>query len=194
MRISDYACSLLSYFYSIYPHRFSELALLLPYHDIKLVLFGASVARIVKEAKKTPGSLATKSPTFTYTAPPECGSGSVSIHLHSKSDFWSTTNNVRPDALIACNAGLMSYSEWHPVIQAAHLKRIPFATTDYTEEIVENQRDMTPVVLAWAHIPAPPIEKLKIQMNPFQRPGQRNQPMSRLPNAINGFTCVVYKD
>ncbi len=68
MRISDYACNLLSYFHPIYLHRFSELALLLPYHDIKLVLFGSPVARIVKEAKKTPGSLATKSPTFTYTA------------------------------------------------------------------------------------------------------------------------------
>ncbi len=88
----------------------------------------------------------------------------------------------------------MSYSDWRPVIQAAYLRRIPFATTDYTEEIVENQIDMTPVVLSWARIPAPPIEKLKFQMNPFQRPGQRNLPMSRLPNAINGFTAVVYKD
>ncbi len=62
----------------------------------------------------------------------------------------------------------MSYSDWRPVIQAAYLRRIPFCTTDYTEEIVENQIDMTPVILSWARIPAPPIEKLKFQMNPFQ--------------------------
>ncbi|KAF8887266.1 hypothetical protein CPB84DRAFT_1787009, partial [Gymnopilus junonius] len=41
----------------------------------------------------------------------------------------------RPDALGACNA-------WWPAFQAAHLHRIPFATTEYAEQSAEHQREM----------------------------------------------------
>lgn len=36
-------------------------------------------------------------------------------------------------------------------------------------------------------------EEFKFQLNPFQRPGQRQIPMYRLPNVVNGFTLIVYK-
>ncbi len=46
----------------------------------------------------------------------------------------------RPDAIIALNAGLGSYKEWVPVIQAAHLASLPFAVTEYAEQSCEQQR------------------------------------------------------
>ena len=154
------------------------------------------MVNLVKAAMKTSRSLATKSPVFSYTAPPECGSGTVSIHFNSESDGnWSATNNNLRDALVACNAGLASYrSEWFPVIQAAHMKRIPFATTEYAEQSAEHQRNMIPTILSWELLSPRPMQEYKIKLNPFQRPGQRPIPMYRLPNIVNGFTLIVYKD
>ncbi|KJA27125.1 hypothetical protein HYPSUDRAFT_198414 [Hypholoma sublateritium FD-334 SS-4] len=127
-------------------------------------------------------------------APPECGSGAISIHLNSASENWSATNSDLPDALVACNASLGSYREWFPVIQAAHLKRIPFATTEYAEQSAEHQRNMMPIILSGSGVSPCPVEEFKIQLNPFQRPGQRPIPMYRLPNVVNGFTLIVYKN
>lgn len=175
--------------------RFSELALLLPYHNIKLILFGTAVARLVKEAKKFPGCLANRSPVFSYMSPPECGSGTVAIYLNSDTENWSARDNDLPDALLACNAGLGSSHEWLPIVQAAHLHHIPFATTEYAEQSAELQRSMIPMML-FGMSPALPqlLEESKIQLNPFQRPGQRQIPMYRVPNIVNGFTLVVYKN
>lgn len=170
------------------------MALLLPYHDIKLVCFGGAVAKLVKEAKKTLGSLATKSPVFTYTAPPECGSGTVTIYLNSVSQTWPAANTGHPDALIACNAGLTCYKEWFPVVHAVHAQHIPFATTEYMEQSMELQRDSMPMMLVGSSASPRPLEEYKIEMNPFQRPGQRGIPMFGLPNFFNGFTLVVYKN
>lgn len=180
---------------------FSELALLLPYHDIKLVLFEGGVTKLLKEAKNSPGCLANKSPVFTYSATTQCGSGSLTIFLHSASSNWSATGKDSaltvydgvPDALIACNAGLGSYREWFSVIQAAHTQKIPFATTEYAEQSAEHQRGTLPLMLSGTGASPLPLVEYKIRLNPFQRPGQRPIPMYRLPNVVNGFTLVVYK-
>ncbi|KAK0466135.1 uncharacterized protein EV420DRAFT_1510022, partial [Desarmillaria tabescens] len=179
---------------------FSEIALLLPYHDIKLVLFGQSVEKLVKEAKKShPQSLVAKSntssPVFAYKTPKECGSGSIEIFLHGDSPTWSPdlmgSSSGRPDAIIAFNAGLASYREWIPVIQAAHLASIPFAVTEYAEQSCEQQRSTIPRMLG-PRVPA--RKEYEIALNPFQTPGQRGIPMYRLPNVVNGFTLVVWKE
>ncbi|RDB24278.1 Zinc finger MYND domain-containing protein 15 [Hypsizygus marmoreus] len=182
---------------------YSEVALLLPHHDIKLVLFGSGVTKLLKEAKQSPGCLASKSPVFTYKALPACGAGSISIFLHSGSPTWSehggpaasalTAHGSIPDALVACNAGLGSYPEWFPVIQTAHVRHIPFATTEYAEQSAEHQARNMPLVLRGSHAVARQESEYKIELNPFQRPGQRPIPMYRLPNAVNGFTLVVCK-
>ncbi len=178
----------------MYYHRFSELALLLPHHDIKLVLFGAAVTRLMNAAKKHPRSLMNGSPVFSYTAPPECGFGTISIFLNSGAENWSPATDNIPDALIGCNAGLGSYPEWLHVIQTAHLQRIPFATTEYAEQSAEHQRNNMPNMLSGTRaVPRPP-EEYEIRLNPFQRPGQRQIPMYRLPNIVNGFTLVVWKN
>ncbi|KAK7472199.1 hypothetical protein VKT23_000321 [Stygiomarasmius scandens] len=180
---------------------FSELALLLPYHDIKLVMFGYSVHKLFKEARKHPKSLASKcsptTPVFTYKAPAECGSGSIEIFLHGESPTWSPSEHTqtsspygRPDALVACNAGLASYPDWIPVVQAAHVLEIPFGVTEYAEQSAEHQRAAFPNMLGYR---ASPRKEYPIDLNPFQAPGQRGLPMYRLPNVINGFTLVVVK-
>ena len=181
-------------------YSFAELALLLPYHDIKLVGFGSSVHKLVEEAKQTkPTSLAAKTnlttPVFTYRAPDECGGGTLSIHLDGSSKTWSRPSSQKdaPDAIVACNAGLGSYPEWYPVIQAAHIMDIPFGVTEYAEQSAEHQRAMFPRIL-WG-TPAVPksTDKYEIRLNPFRMPGQRSIPAFKLPNMVNGFTLVVNK-
>jgi hypothetical protein len=156
----------------------------------------------VTEAKKHPGSLVAKAsatiPVFSYTAPKECGEGAISIFLHGASPTWTYQEQVgprspyggTPDALVACNAGLSSYPEWRPVIQAAHSYEIPFASTEYAEQSAEDQQKSFPMMIG------PTVMTRKeypVAVNPFQRPGQRPIPMYRLPNTVNGFTVVVVK-
>ncbi|KAK7472193.1 hypothetical protein VKT23_000315 [Stygiomarasmius scandens] len=188
---------------------FSELALLLPYHDIKLVLFGFSAHRIVAEARKHPQSVAAKcslsTPVFSYTAPKECGSGTIDIYLHGNSPIWTpnehrgTSNSGssglyggRPDVLVACNAGLTTYPDWTPVVRAAHYFQIPFGVTEYTEQSAEHQRAMFPMMIGLDLVKK--RDEYVIELNPFQHPGQRAVPMVRLPNLYNGFTMVVFKN
>lgn len=178
---------------------FSELALLLPYHDIKLVGFGSIVQKLVEEAKRNhPTSLAANTdlntPVFTYEAPDECGSGTIAIHLDGASKSWPRpTSTNKPDAVVACNAGLGSYPEWIPVIQAVHELDIPFGVTEYAEQSAETQRSNFPKMLWHSAARPKPLDEYVIDLNPFQRPGQRALPMYKLPNVVNGFTLVVNK-
>ncbi|KAF9040178.1 hypothetical protein BDZ89DRAFT_1060578 [Hymenopellis radicata] len=182
---------------------FSELALLLPYHDIKLVLFGPSVEKLVAIAKKShrpslAGKSSSSAPVFAYEAPKECGSGRIEIFLHGASSLWgpemlSAANEYggRPDGAIALNAGLGAHRTWVPVIQSIHRAVMPFAITEYTEHSCGIQRATFPQIVR--QIYAQPMKEYPIELNPFQRPGQRGVPCFRLPNIVNGFTMVVCK-
>ncbi|KAK7472192.1 hypothetical protein VKT23_000314 [Stygiomarasmius scandens] len=184
---------------------FSELALLLPYHDIKLVMFGFSPHRIIAEARKHRKSVAAKCspsiPIFSYKAPQECGSGTIDVYLHGDTPTWSPTEHSdasspygRPDALVACNAGLASYPEWGPVVAATHFFRIPFGVTEYAEQSAEHQRTHFIKMLMRTSSLAREEKDYPIEWNPFQKPGQRNLPVIRMPNMVNGFTMVVFKN
>jgi hypothetical protein len=171
-------------------HRMAELALLLPYHDIKLVMFGVAVQNLVEASWRTPNAVANQSPVYAYRAPDACGAGAITVHLHGATATWAPdTSYGIPDVLVACNAGLGSYHEWMPVIRAAHMLDIPFGVTEYAEQSAEHQRKMFPEIIRGT--PAPPREEYEIALNPFQRPGQRGIPSIRLPNVSNGFTIVV---
>ncbi|KAJ7057961.1 hypothetical protein C8F01DRAFT_302934 [Mycena amicta] len=177
---------------------FAELALLLPYHDIRLVVFGTGPQTLVAAAKAKPSSLVAKSslktPVFEYTAPEECGASTIAIHLYGQSPSWSPDADVRaPDALVACNAGLLSYREWFPVIQQAHLRNIPFAVTEYAEQSAEQQASNFGMLVAGVGIKPRKLEEYTIETNPFHQPGQRPIPSYRLPNVVNGFSIVVVK-
>jgi hypothetical protein len=173
---------------------FGELALLLPYHDIKLVFFGIAVKNLIDAARHAPDSLASQAgPVYTYTAPAACGGGAIQLFLHGDSPTWvPTTNHGRPDALVAANAGIGTYSALERVIAHAHDTRLPFAVTEYLEQSCEHQRDITiPAILDAYRIA--PRATCEIALNPFHRPGQRTIPSMRLPNLSNGFTLVVVK-
>ena len=78
------------------------------------------------------------------------------------------------------------------MILAAHGLEIPFAVTEYAEQSAETQvYKQFPVIVASAGMQ--PREDYTIEMNPFQRPGQRPLPNIRLPNLCNGFTITVVK-
>ncbi|KAK7043322.1 zinc finger MYND domain-containing protein 15 [Favolaschia claudopus] len=186
---------------------FAELALLLPYHDINISIFGSAPATLVAAAKSKPSSLvaksslskkSTKPPIFEYTAPTECGGSTLAIHLCGDSTVWSLKTSSpfpAPDALIALNGGLGSYPEWLPVIQEAHRSEIPFGVSEYAEQSAEHTASMLSMRgaaaggkqrMLWEYV-------LGIEANPFHRPGQRNMPAHRMPNHVNRFTIVVVK-
>ncbi|KAJ6572604.1 hypothetical protein B0H10DRAFT_1007389 [Mycena sp. CBHHK59/15] len=138
---------------------FSELALLLPYTDIKLVMFGVSVRTIVSKANLShPNSLAVKAsatfPVYSYTAPEESGSGRIQIFLHGSADLRVPADAApelsvfgKPDAIFAPNAGLGSYPAWCPAIIYTHATEIPFGVTEYAEQSCETQLLMFPRIL-----------------------------------------------
>ncbi|KAJ7498622.1 hypothetical protein FB451DRAFT_1014746, partial [Mycena latifolia] len=181
---------------------FAELALLLPYTDIKLVFFGQAVHTIVSKAKAShPKSLAAQtsptSPIYSYTAPEESGSSRIQIFLHGSADHWTPADADpvlsaygKPDAIVSPNAGLGSYAAFYPVILYCHQLEIPFGVTEYAEQSCETQLLMFPKLLQSEAMTPGSRWDYPIKLNPFQRPGQRPVP-TKVPNVPNGFTIRV---
>lgn len=193
---------------------------MLPYHDITLLLWGPSVHRLVQEASQqgVAGSPLRKSlknngQIFDYAAPDSLGSGTLKIILHADAPEWARVSMAQlhdarrelfPDALVALNAGLASYASWMEVITMAHLAGVPFAVTEYAEQSLEHAVRQQVSLFTLRVPPAPdlcvqlrvamtqpPRRQHDIALNPFQRPGQRQQASIRLPSLVNGFTMVV---
>lgn len=188
---------------------FSELSLLLPHTDIKLMFFGYAVKAIVQKAKKK--SIAAKAnrnePVYTYKSPASMGQSTIAMYLDGEHENWdprfaSITDNL-PDAIVALNAGLLSYKAWASVILFCHIEAMPFGVTEYAEQSAEVQRDSFCKIIHHAIPSLTPrmstaqLEDLlkpreyPIEFNPFQRPGQRPIGSTRLPNVSNGFTIRV---
>ncbi|KAJ6600214.1 hypothetical protein B0H10DRAFT_2230932 [Mycena sp. CBHHK59/15] len=180
---------------------FSELALLLPNHDLDLVFFGPCVFHIgqksLEPAYRT-SMLARKAhdniePVFIYTAPDSSGAGSLRLVLHTETKYWTPsglpTYGRAPDALLACNAGLFTYDASHDAVRAALVLEIPFAVTDYQQFMLEgNALSMAPWRATCGLTDSQPID-----LNPFHRPGQRFLSRENIaPNLVNGFTMAVY--
>ncbi|KAJ7167900.1 hypothetical protein C8R46DRAFT_258388 [Mycena filopes] len=173
---------------------FSELALLLPNYDINLVFFGPCVYNIGKTALKSKhrASLLTRAmqddtPVFTYDAPAASGAGRLCVFLHTATKLWAPPSyGLKPDALVACNAGLFVYPGADALVRASMRQGIPFAVSDYQQYMLESN---SAVVAHMQGHRAPPKE---VVMNPFQRPGQRHYTKSNLaPSMENGFLLVV---
>ncbi|KAF8140079.1 hypothetical protein EV363DRAFT_1392999 [Boletus edulis] len=188
---------------------FSELALLFPYTDIKLTFFGYAVHAIVQKAKKK--SIAAKAkrnePVYTYRSPVSMGQGTLAIYLDGEHENWdprfvSILNNL-PDAIVALNAGLLSYKTWASVILFCIVEEMPFGVTEYAEQSAEVQTDSFSKIIHHAIPSLGPrlnttqlVDLVKprqypIEFNPFQRPGQRPMGATRLPSVSNGFTIRV---
>ncbi|KAJ7217304.1 hypothetical protein GGX14DRAFT_358074 [Mycena pura] len=184
----------------------SELALLLPHHDLDIVLFGPCVFYLgqkgATDAHRT--SLISRSahdgniPIFTYDAPDSCGSGRVRVFLHTASKYWNKkdlpTYGKHPDAILACNAGLFTYDASHNVVHASLEDRIPFAITDYQEYMLESNRDtvvLRSLLLGNTHLN---VVSRPVELNPFHQPGQRFIRRDNFaPDLVNGFILVVYQ-
>ncbi|KAG1715634.1 hypothetical protein ID866_1516 [Astraeus odoratus] len=189
---------------------FAELALLLPYTDIKLTMYGPAVHSVVKQAKR--GSLAMKSKrgeaVFIYTSPHSMGASTIAIHLHGEHENWDprlpSMTDDHPDAIVAANAGLLSYNGWQGVIIYSHVEHTPFAVTEYAEQSAEVHVDAIPQILAHyaaylgGKMSTAALSELMsprsypIEFNPFQRPGQRYLGCTRVPNVPNGFTIKIF--
>lgn len=120
--------------------RFSELALLLPNTHINLTVFSPATHALLGHAhQRYPRSIAAREgPVWEYTAPQRTGGGSIAISLYHAPPLPSAARelNLRPftgvwqrsvmmlapkdpDALVALNAGILSYSTWHEVVCCA---------------------------------------------------------------------------
>ncbi|KAJ6465630.1 hypothetical protein C8R47DRAFT_991349 [Mycena vitilis] len=175
---------------------FAEIAILLPRHDVDLVLFGPCVYYLGLEGAKSEhqSSLIGRSvrdsrvPIFTYDAPEACGSGSIRVLLHTATKHWTIPDlpsyGPKPDAILACNAGLFTYDASREVMAAALGYKIPFAVTDYQQYMLESNASS----ISKIGITLPPVK-----LNPFHRPGQRSVGRSVLtPSLENGFVLAVF--
>ena len=182
---------------------------MLPHTDIKLTFFGHAVYTVVQKASKK--SIAAKAkrnvPVYTYKAPLSMGQSTLAIYLDGEHENWdprfpSITDNL-PDAIVALNAGLLSYKAWATVILFCLVEEMPFGVTEYAEQSAEVQRDSFSKIIHHALPSLAPrmstaqLEDLvrprqyPIEFNPFQRPGQRPVSATRLPNISNGFAIRI---
>ncbi|KAF8144672.1 hypothetical protein K438DRAFT_1922363 [Mycena galopus ATCC 62051] len=198
---------------------FSELALLLPNIHINLTVFSPATHNLLLHAKQHyPRSIAARErPIWEYTAPRPTGGGSITISLYhapptppnvSLRPFkgaWERSVMMLapkdPNALVALNAGILSYSTWHEVISCATMANIPFACTDYAQQSVQMCADHIPAWLNEASRNFLPGEDMHqtlvrqrtrpVTVNPFHRPGKRSISQVRSPNLGNGFICRI---
>ncbi|TFK73086.1 hypothetical protein BDN72DRAFT_762426 [Pluteus cervinus] len=181
---------------------FSELALLLPHTDLTITIFGKAAYNLIQLAKQSyPNSIAAKNPVWEYTAPDSVGGSTININLYDKAENWTRQAIVDedkfPDAMIGLNAGLLSDNNWGDPMMFSALLEIPFAITDYMEQILETTVTALPTLRTetarmigeenaqYSKLMEP--FETSIDPNPFHKPGQRCISVVRLPNIENGF-------
>lgn len=187
------------------------MALLFPYTDLDLILFGTGLGALKAQASSKPSCLASRPFIYTYAAPEVSGGGKVRIALCQSGLLWdgmdvARLRNDKPDALIALNAGLGAYLEWLPVLYASRALGIPFAVTDYLEisldtnvrilkRLGEMQQALWPVLgltgVEQRRIWEAEDASYQIELNPFMCPGPRPQAMDVGPSAVNGHMMVI---
>ncbi|KAJ7289740.1 hypothetical protein C8J57DRAFT_434217 [Mycena rebaudengoi] len=200
---------------------FSELALLLPNTHINLTVFSPATHDLLGHAKQRyPRSIAARDgPVWEYTAPRLTGGGSIAITLYHApprplnvplqlrpfTGVWERSVMMLapkdPDALVALNAGILSYSTWYEAVSCATMANIPFACTDYAQQSAQMCADHIPEWLNAASRNFSPRDNMHQQLvrqrtrpvtvNPFHRPGQRPISQVRSPNLSNGFICRI---
>ncbi|KAL0946826.1 hypothetical protein HGRIS_012995 [Hohenbuehelia grisea] len=159
-------------------------------------------------------SLAARGVAWKYTAPKELGGSSFDVILEPVE--WGTPvalsisqSQDRPDAVIACNAGLAAYRSWLQPVGFCQVLKIPFAVTDYVEQSLRTARTgimrtaWMPSIQTIHHYgmdsgyDSPDVchaQENPIAVNPFAKPGQKVVGSYRLPSMINGFSMAVFKE
>ncbi|KZT33036.1 hypothetical protein SISSUDRAFT_1054686 [Sistotremastrum suecicum HHB10207 ss-3] len=179
---------------------FGELALLLPYCDVHLVLFGRAVFNAVKSAKA--GSLARQETVYSHSAPETLGGGTIKMTLHSKTPFYDPqTYSERPDVIVGQNAGVTTYPEWMPILVHSVKKGIPFIVTDYVSASLDECDNGVRAIL-WnesRNAASSEVGRLmkganqvrKRILNEFMSPALRYPNTNFLPHASNAWIYVV---
>ncbi|KZT33034.1 hypothetical protein SISSUDRAFT_445453 [Sistotremastrum suecicum HHB10207 ss-3] len=180
---------------------FGELALLFPFTDLHLVLFGDAVFNLVRSARK--GSLARKACIYSYTAPESVGSGTVQLTLHSKNPHYDPhIFTERPDAIIGLNAGVTTYPEWSPIILHAFKKDIPLAVTDDLHVALDECDRVILGMISKEVGKATPEESLRLRrammkserekiLNDFMCPAGKVPRANFLPRANNAWLYII---
>lgn len=184
--------------------RFGELALLFPYTDLQLILFGEHVVKTFETSK---GRCIARLPfAYVYKAPESAGGGKIQITLETKCpDYVPKANDAFPDAIL-CLSGDRIYS-WPPLAYEAAQFNIPFAVTSFSELLL----DHTDVVLK-----SQVLERLKQVgdttdeaaflrifkaglatsdrriFNNFMNPGQQRCAIHAIPTADNAWIYIVH--
>ncbi|KAJ7210802.1 hypothetical protein GGX14DRAFT_565402 [Mycena pura] len=143
---------------------FSELALLLPNHDLDLVFFGPCIFYIGQKSLEpahrssllAPTAHDNSQPVFTYTAPDSNGYGRA------------------PDAILACNAGLFTYDASEGVYM-----------------LEGNAVSMAALGRAMGVDESSQVVELNPFHRPGQRFVALD---NMAPNLVNGFTMAVYSN
>lgn len=195
---------------NMFYYSFGELALLFPNTDIDMVMYGSSAYKIVQRAK--PPAIAARQYVYEFSAPKECGSGSIRIQLYDESEIWDgphiSSYEMIPDALIALNAGISTFGTWRSVFETSRLRTIPFAVTDHSRLCLAQDKFtykswleiMRAVVQGPSGIVGTELTQLLVKsldyepsvaINPFMRPGNMVLMTNQAPHAINGFSCIV---
>ncbi|KAJ7510824.1 hypothetical protein B0H11DRAFT_2152257 [Mycena galericulata] len=205
---------------------FSELALLLPNTHINLTIFSPATHTLLETAtRQYPRSIAARAgPVWEYTAPRSTGGGSIAISLYRErprppimldlpvkvrpfTGAWDRSVHMftpaDPTAVVALNAGILSYSTWWEVVCLCTGENIPFACTDYAQQSAQLIADTVPIwtrdagqEIARTGEPSSAYEYIRprarpVAVNPFHRPGQRPISQVRSPNLGNGFICTI---
>ncbi|KZT32647.1 hypothetical protein SISSUDRAFT_1133057 [Sistotremastrum suecicum HHB10207 ss-3] len=180
---------------------FGELALLFPYCDLQVILFGASVFNASKNARK--GTLAAKPILYECTAPKTLGGGTIKITMHTKSPYYDPAQfKERPDAIIALNAGVTTYPEWFPVIIHSIKEDVPFAVTDYVDASLDECDRGIPGIISQELMRSGsrgsmPLMtgmmqgKRKKVMNEFMCPAAKAPAANYLPSGSNAWVYIV---
>jgi hypothetical protein len=190
---------------------FGELALLFPNTDVDMVMFGASAYNLARQAK--PSAIAARQYAYEYRAAEQCGSGSIRIQLYKESAIWDPDDilprEMIPDVLIGLNAGMSAFSTWNPVFLTSRQLSIPFAITEFGRlslaedryhfgKYVDEARTQIERDGLFRRDPERGQAMIKsvnyqpsAEINPFMRPGRVASITNRVPNAVNGFSCIV---
>ena len=107
-----------------------------------------------------------------------------------------------PDLVWGANAGVSSYSEWSPVIEACAYLGVPLVTTEYCAASHDaDEAYVLPLALASAAAAArvhgrrtASLETVQRWLNPFRGPGQRQISISDAPDFSNGFVMLIDAD
>lgn len=199
----------------------AELALLLPGYDVRVLLVGPAVQRLVQHAQNryptSPAAQKDGAPVFTYAAPTELGGSTVMVELYdtqppADEKAWAVRGAL-PHTMLALRASISrAQMEWWPVVRDALYWDVPFVSTEdmemglstFSVPVVHGMFDtakeecdvLDPTQRLKFMMKVPRREQgrlCSVRYNTFHRLGN-TLGHCHLPSAANGFVLEVVHD